>query len=83
MIKILGLLTRKDGITHEQFVHHWFDIHAPLALAVPGIRGYVQSTSREHAPAPTSAKRTSRSMGSPNSGTRTGKVSGAPQPHPK
>jgi len=43
MIKIIGLLTRKPSITHEQFVRHWFDIHAPLALAVPGIRRYVQS----------------------------------------
>jgi len=43
MIKILGLLTRKESITHEQFVRHWFDIHGPLALAVPGIRRYVQS----------------------------------------
>jgi uncharacterized protein (TIGR02118 family) len=43
MIKVLGLLTRKAGITHEQFVRHWFDIHAPLAHAVPGIRRYVQS----------------------------------------
>ena len=43
MIKVLGLLTRKDGISHEEFVRHWFDIHAPLAHAVPGIRRYVQS----------------------------------------
>ncbi|HXT82218.1 MAG TPA: EthD domain-containing protein [Acetobacteraceae bacterium] len=43
MIKVLGLLTRKDGITHEQFVKHWLEIHAPLAHAVPGIRRYVQS----------------------------------------
>ena len=43
MIKILGLLTRKEGITHEEFVRHWFDIHGPLAHAVPGIRRYVQS----------------------------------------
>jgi uncharacterized protein (TIGR02118 family) len=43
MIKILGLLTKKDNITHEQFVRHWFDIHGPLALAVPGVRRYVQS----------------------------------------
>ncbi len=43
MIKILGLLTRKDGMTHEAFVRHWFDIHGPLALAVPGVRRYVQS----------------------------------------
>jgi uncharacterized protein (TIGR02118 family) len=43
MIKIVGLLTRKDGTSHEDFVRHWFDIHGPLAHAVPGIRRYVQS----------------------------------------
>lgn len=43
MIKVLALLTRKEGITHEEFVRHWFDIHGPLAHAVPGIRRYVQS----------------------------------------
>jgi uncharacterized protein (TIGR02118 family) len=43
MIKMLGLLTRKEDISHEEFVRHWFDIHGPLALAVPGIRRYVQS----------------------------------------
>ncbi len=43
MIKMLALLTRKDGITHEEFVRHWYEIHGPLAHAVPGIRRYVQS----------------------------------------
>jgi uncharacterized protein (TIGR02118 family) len=43
MIKVLSLLTRKEGLTHEQFVAHWRDIHGPLALSVPGIRRYVQS----------------------------------------
>lgn len=43
MIKSVGLLTRKDGLTHEQFVHHWLHVHAPLAHAVPGVRRYVQS----------------------------------------
>ena len=43
MIKIVGLLTRREGITHEEFVRHWFDIHGPLAHAVPGTRRYVQS----------------------------------------
>lgn len=43
MIKVLGLLTRKQGMTHEAFVQHWFDVHGPLAHAVPGIRRYVQS----------------------------------------
>jgi hypothetical protein len=36
MIKVLGLLTHKPRLTHEQFVKHWLEIHAPLAHAVPG-----------------------------------------------
>jgi uncharacterized protein (TIGR02118 family) len=43
MIKNISLLTRKPGLTHEQFMKHWFEIHAPLALKVPGIRRYVQT----------------------------------------
>ncbi len=43
MIKSIGLLTRKDGMSHEQFMHHWVEVHAPLALAVPGLLRYVQS----------------------------------------
>jgi uncharacterized protein (TIGR02118 family) len=43
MIKSIGLLTRKDGLTHEDFVKHWLAVHAPLAHAVPGVRRYVQS----------------------------------------
>jgi len=43
MIKVLSVLTRKDHLTHEQFVQHWLEVHGPLALAVPGIRRYVQS----------------------------------------
>ena len=43
MIKSVGLLTRKGGLTHEDFVKHWLEVHAPLAHAVPGVRRYVQS----------------------------------------
>jgi uncharacterized protein (TIGR02118 family) len=43
VIKSIGLLTRKEALTHEQFMKHWVEIHAPLAHAVPGIRRYVQS----------------------------------------
>jgi reactive intermediate/imine deaminase/uncharacterized protein (TIGR02118 family) len=43
VIKSIGLLTRKEGLTHEQFMKHWVEIHAPLAHAVPGLRRYVQS----------------------------------------
>ena len=47
MIKTIGLLTRKDGWTHEQFMKHWVEVHAPLALAVPGLRRYVQNHIRD------------------------------------
>ena len=47
MIKSLSLLVRKDGMTHEQFMTHWVQIHGPLALKVPGLRRYVQSHIRD------------------------------------
>ena len=43
MIKSLSLLTRRPELTHEQFVKHWVEIHAPLAHNVPGLLRYVQS----------------------------------------
>ena len=43
MIKSVSLLTRKAGLSHEEFVKHWLNVHAPLAHAVPGLRRYVQS----------------------------------------
>ena len=43
MIKNIGLLTRKDGLSHQDFVTHWYEVHAALAHAVPGVRRYVQS----------------------------------------
>ncbi len=43
MIKTVGLLTRKKDWSHERFMKHWVEVHAPLALAVPGLRRYVQN----------------------------------------
>ena len=43
MIKRVSLLTRKAGMTREQFTRHWLEVHAPLTHAVPGLRRYVQS----------------------------------------
>jgi len=43
MIKSLSLLVRKPHLTHDQFMKHWVDVHAPLARAVPGVRRYVQT----------------------------------------
>ena len=43
MIKSISLLTRRSELSHEEFVRHWIEIHAPLAHAVPGMRRYVQN----------------------------------------
>jgi uncharacterized protein (TIGR02118 family) len=43
MIKITALLIRRPELTHEQFMHHWVEVHAPLVDALPGLRRYVQS----------------------------------------
>ena len=43
MIKSISLLTRRPELSHDEFVRHWVEIHAPLAHAVPGVRRYVQN----------------------------------------
>jgi uncharacterized protein (TIGR02118 family) len=43
MFKMIALLTRKEGSTHEEFVRHWVEVHAPLAHDVPELRRYIQS----------------------------------------
>lgn len=43
MVKRLVVLIRKAGFTHAQFIRHWVDVHAPLALeVVGGARRYCQ-----------------------------------------
>ena len=39
-IKRASLLQRKPGMSHEEFVKHWVEIHAPMARACPGIGRY-------------------------------------------
>jgi uncharacterized protein (TIGR02118 family) len=44
MVKHVGFLTRKDGMSVEAFQHYWRDVHAPLVVAaLTGMRHYVQS----------------------------------------
>lgn len=38
--KRLGILRKKDGITHEQFVNHWLTRHAVLCTKLPKLRRY-------------------------------------------
>ena len=44
MIKLVEIMKRKEGLTHEEFTRHWEEVHGPLvAKMVPGVRRYVQS----------------------------------------
>lgn len=43
MLKSLSLLVRRPDLTHDQFVSHWTEVHAPLARAIPQLRRYVQN----------------------------------------
>lgn len=43
MITRLGLAPRRPGTTFTEFQRHWRDEHGPVALGIPGLRGYVQN----------------------------------------
>jgi uncharacterized protein (TIGR02118 family) len=41
-VRLLTLLTRRPDISPEAFAEHWRVVHAPLVLALPGLRTYRQ-----------------------------------------
>ena len=43
MPKIVDLLVRKDGVTHEEFAERWQGEHAEIAKDLPGLERYVTS----------------------------------------
>jgi uncharacterized protein (TIGR02118 family) len=54
-VKLIALVTRKPGLSQAQFARYWREVHAPLAAAIPGMRGYrinVAGDPGEMAPAP-------------------------------
>ena len=38
--KRLGMLRKRDDMSHEQFVQHWTTTHAALCKQLPGLRRY-------------------------------------------
>ena len=40
MIKLVALVTKKNGMSQDAFRDYWRDVHAPLAARIPGMRGY-------------------------------------------
>lgn len=43
MRKLVNLLVRQDGLSHEEFRDYWLNEHAPLAEALPGVTEYATS----------------------------------------
>jgi len=42
MLKVHILSRRKAGMTHEQYVEHWKNVHAPLFASQPDVKRYVR-----------------------------------------
>lgn len=42
MIRFLGFYKRLPHLTHEQFNHHWANIHGPCVRGVPGGEKYLK-----------------------------------------
>jgi len=43
MIKLVYCITKKQGMTDEEFSRYWKDIHGPIGTRIPGLRKLVQS----------------------------------------
>jgi uncharacterized protein (TIGR02118 family) len=48
-VKSVAFLSRRPGLSVEEFQRHWLEVHGPIAAAVPGLRRYVQSHTRRSA----------------------------------
>ena len=49
--KRLGILRKREDMTHQQFVDHWMGTHAQLCLKLPNMRRYsVNLVDRERFP---------------------------------
>ena len=42
MIKMIITVKRRDGMTHDEFVHYQRDVHRPLLTSIPEFSRYVR-----------------------------------------
>ena len=47
-IRLAYFITRRDGMSSEEFSRHWSDIHTTFVRQIPGLLRYVQSETVEH-----------------------------------
>jgi uncharacterized protein (TIGR02118 family) len=43
MIKLVYCITKKQGLTDEEFYRYWQNVHGPIGARIPGLRKLVQS----------------------------------------
>jgi len=43
MLKLVNVLVRADGLSHDEFVDYWYDEHVPLAEDLPHAKKYATS----------------------------------------
>lgn len=48
MIKLIYCLTRKPGLTLDEFSRYWERVHGPIGRRIPGLRRLVQSHTIAH-----------------------------------
>jgi len=48
MIKVSVFLTRRPGLTHEQFSQYWQEKHAPLVMSLDVFKTHVRHYTQQH-----------------------------------
>ena len=43
MIKLVYCISKKPGMSDEEFFHYWRNVHGPIGARIPGLRRLVQS----------------------------------------
>ncbi len=49
MVKFVGMLKRKPGMSAEEFHHYWRNVHAPFVMDVHEFARYVRKYVQSHA----------------------------------
>lgn len=48
MLKVIAMITRKDGMSREEFLRHWQQDHPAYVREMPGVRRYRQNVAIDH-----------------------------------
>lgn len=43
MIKLVYCISKKPGLSDQEFFDYWHKVHAPIGARIPGVRRFVQS----------------------------------------